>query len=95
MFNTKYQKTFLIIFSFGSPEILSIIFESILKIKFKNKGSEVIRCKINTSGFFVFIKFKSGKYSPMFKSWVESLGYEYVQKPDSWASTGVADRHAK
>ena len=41
------------------------------------------------------IKFKSGKYSPMFKSWVESLGYEYVQKPDSWASTGVADRHAK
>ena len=40
-------------------------------------------------------KFKSGKFSPMFKSWVESLGYEYVQKPDSWASTGVADRHAK
>ena len=40
-------------------------------------------------------KFKSGKYSPMFKSWVESLGYEYVQKPDSWASSGVADRHAK
>jgi predicted RNase H-related nuclease YkuK (DUF458 family) len=41
------------------------------------------------------VKFKSGKFCPMFKSWVESLGFVYIPKPDSWASTGVADRHAK
>ena len=40
-------------------------------------------------------KFKSGKFSSIFKSWVMSSGYSYVQKPDSWASCCVADRHAK
>lgn len=29
------------------------------------------------------------------KSWVSSVGFKFRCKPDSWASSGVADKHAK
>lgn len=29
------------------------------------------------------------------RSWVSSVGFKFECKPDSWASSGVADKHAK
>jgi len=39
-----FQKNFLKKFNFGNPEILRTILQLKLKIKFKNKGKEVIKC---------------------------------------------------
>jgi len=29
------------------------------------------------------------------RSWVSSMGFNFMCKPDAWASSGVADKHAK
>ncbi len=47
-------------FNFGKPEILNMILVLKLKNKFKNKGIDVRRCTIRTSGFFFLNKLYSG-----------------------------------
>ena len=38
---------------------------------------------------------KSAKYAKMLKNYVLAMGYQYLLKPDSWASGSVADRYTK
>ena len=40
-------------------------------------------------------RYPTAKFTNIIKNWVLSCGFDFVCKPDSWASSGVADRHAK
>ena len=40
-------------------------------------------------------RYPTSKFTKSIKNWVKSLGFGFLCKPDSWASSGVADRHAK
>jgi hypothetical protein len=37
----------------------------------------------------------TGKYADMLKGYAKSSGFPYKVKPDSWASSSVADKHSK
>ena len=41
------------------------------------------------------IRYPTSKFTTSIKNWVKSCGYGFFCKPNSWASSGVADRHAK
>ena len=41
------------------------------------------------------MRFPTSKFTKSIKNWVKSCGFGFLCKPDSWASSGVADRHAK
>ena len=41
------------------------------------------------------IRYPTSKFTKTIKNWVVSCGFGFFCKPDSWASSGVADRHAK
>tara|TARA_B100000700_G_C14984856_1_gene828287 strand:- start:325 stop:807 length:483 start_codon:yes stop_codon:yes gene_type:complete len=38
---------------------------------------------------------KTKKLLPMVKGWVSGMGYDLRVKPDSWASSSIADNHTK
>ena len=38
---------------------------------------------------------KSSRFTDMFKSWAHGIGCDFASKPDAWASSSIADRHAK
>ena len=40
-------------------------------------------------------RYPTSKFTKAIKNWVLSCGHGFFCKPDSWASSGVADRHAK
>ncbi len=40
-------------------------------------------------------KHSSGKYIKQLKSYAAGMGFEVVVKPDSWAASCIADKHAK
>ena len=40
-------------------------------------------------------KFGSGKYIKQLKSYAVGMGFEVMVKPDSWAASCIADKHAK
>ena len=40
-------------------------------------------------------RYPTSKFTKSIKNWVKSMGFGFLCKPDSWASSGVADRHAK
>ena len=40
-------------------------------------------------------RYPTAKFTNTIKNWVLSCGFNFLCKPDSWASSGVADRHAK
>jgi len=40
-------------------------------------------------------RFPTSKFNKTIKNWVQASGFGFLCKPDSWASSGVADRHAK
>ena len=41
------------------------------------------------------MQYPTAKFTKAIKNWVKSCGFGFLCKPDSWASSGVADRHAK
>ena len=41
------------------------------------------------------MRYPTAKFTKTIKNWVKSFGFGFLCKPDSWASSGVADRHAK
>ena len=41
------------------------------------------------------MRYPTSKFTKTIKNWVKSCGFGFLCKPDSWASSGVADRHAK
>lgn len=40
-------------------------------------------------------KHKTFNFLGQIRSWVSSVGFKFECKPDAWASSGVADKHAK
>ena len=40
-------------------------------------------------------RYPTSKFTKTIKNWVQACGFSFLCKPDSWASSGVADRHAK
>ena len=38
---------------------------------------------------------KTHTYLQGVKAWIQSIGFQFLCKPHAWASTGVADKHAK
>ena len=38
---------------------------------------------------------KSALFTDMFRSWAHGIGCEFASKPDAWASSSIADKHAK
>lgn len=40
-------------------------------------------------------RFKTSSYLPQVRSWIQSTGFKFLCKPHSWASSDVADKHAK
>ena len=40
-------------------------------------------------------RYPTSRFTTAIKNWAQSSGFNFVCKPDSWASSCVADRHAK
>lgn len=40
-------------------------------------------------------RFKTNSYLPQVRSWIQSTGFKFLCKPHAWASSDVADKHAK
>lgn len=40
-------------------------------------------------------RFKTNSYLQQVRSWIQSTGFKFLCKPHAWASSGVADKHAK
>ena len=38
---------------------------------------------------------KTHSYLQSVRAWIQSIGFKFLCKPNAWASTGVADKHAK
>ena len=61
-----------------------------------NVSSEVASKKIYVhSDTNTDTRYPTSKFTKTIKNWVMSYGFSFLCKPDSWASSGVADRHAK
>lgn len=40
-------------------------------------------------------RFKTNSYLSQVRSWIQSTGFKFLCKPHAWASSDVADKHAK
>lgn len=40
-------------------------------------------------------RFKTNSYLAQVRSWIQSTGFKFLCKPHAWASSDVADKHAK
>ena len=40
-------------------------------------------------------RFKTNSYLSQVRSWIQSTGFKFLCKPHAWASSNVADKHAK
>lgn len=40
-------------------------------------------------------RFKTNNYLQQVRSWIQSTGFKFLCKPHAWASSDVADKHAK
>jgi predicted RNase H-related nuclease YkuK (DUF458 family) len=40
-------------------------------------------------------RYKTNVYLQQVRSWIQSIGFKFLCKPHAWASSGVADKHAK
>jgi predicted RNase H-related nuclease YkuK (DUF458 family) len=60
--------------------------------KVKNETGKDIMVHIDVSQQMIH---KSSKYAKALSNYVLAMGYDYLLKPNSWASGSVADRHTK
>jgi len=40
-------------------------------------------------------RYKTNSYLQGVRAWIQSIGFKFLCKPHAWASSGVADKHAK